>query len=164
MANPYQITIVLPDNNGEGAIAGQDDKVYGGGKSNGKDSSLAAATKISGMIFSWDNATQLADRVISHQIGTVSLRTGNQERQQRIETVYSELKSAGGATLAIGGGFVAGGVGGAAVAAVGVALSYLNKLISYGQRQDQLNLAATVEGISLAQLNLRAGTQGRRDI
>ena len=91
---------------------------------------------------------------ISHQIGTISLRTGENERQQKVQFAYDMAEQAVGAGMAIAAGATAGGPIGAAVAAVGVAINYA---IQYAIRSNEIDLKSQKESIEIGLMNKRAG-------
>ncbi len=90
---------------------------------------------------------------ISHQIGTISLRTGENERQQRVQFAYDMVGQAVGAGMTIAAGAMAGGPIGAAVAAVGVVIDALVKI---EQKNTEINLATALDNIGVNARNNRA--------
>lgn len=133
--------------------------------SSGTDGALSAKDVVSGArrIVAATGIKQIADSLISYQISTVSLRTGATEYQQRLQFAYNEGMSALSSIGAIGMGFVMGGPAGAAVAAVGVGISYITKFIGWAQNANTLQIEENKEDISIQMQRLRAGNLGRRN-
>ena len=99
-------------------------------------------------------AVSAVKSAISHQIGTISLRTGENERQQKVQFAYDMVGQAVGAGMTIAAGAMAGGPIGAAVAAVGVAINYA---IQYAIRSNEIDLKSQKEQIEIGLMNKRAG-------
>ena len=91
---------------------------------------------------------------INFGIGTVSLRTGENERQQKLQFAYDTVTEVVGAGMTIAAGAMAGGAVGAALAVVGVAVA---KGIEMYQSYKQLEYQNNLESISLSMMNKRAG-------
>lgn len=104
-------------------------------------------------------AISLADRVISPQINTVSLRTGHEELQQRMQFTYGFIKQ--GASVvqnAVAAGTLFGGAGAVIGAVVGIADSLINISI----KQGEINTKRQVENMTIALNNIRMGTRQDR--
>lgn len=97
---------------------------------------------------------------LQYSISTVGLRTGNMERQARMQSAYNIGSQIFGIAESIAIGAVMGGVGGAVVGAVmGVATT----AISYAQQQNTINLNKTIEDQTISMMNVRSGaTNGNR--
>ncbi len=113
-------------------------------------------------VVAYTGIKQIANSVISYEISTVNLRTGAAEYQQRLQFAYNEGSKALSSVGAIAMGAVVGGPAGAAVAAAGVALSYIMKFIGWGQNAARLQTEQNLENISLGFASVRAGITGRR--
>ena len=143
--------------------AGNDSPIAGGNNEDGKDTgstgggsiALSKAGGIGSAIVS--AGVKMADQSITHEIQTVSLRTGAEEHQERLSLMYSVGKRVAGSVMSIGMGAAVGGPVGAAVAAVGVLISGISEMISYQQKSEQLRLEKAVESVGLGYLNARAG-------
>lgn len=164
MANPYVIKIVLPDENNESAMAGANSASTGGNSENkGSFGNVVEAVgkKVKQMV-SFAAVKSTADQLINYHIGTVSLRTGATEYEQRSSVVYSTVSQTVGAVGSLIMGGIMGGPAGLAVAAIGIAASGIQKLIGITQKENTLRLQESVENVSISMQNVRAGTVGRR--
>lgn len=129
---------------GSGALSAQD--VIGAGKK----------------IMAYTGIKQIAESYISYELSTVNLRTGAAEYSQKLQFAYNEGSQALSAVGSIAMGAAVGGVVGAAVAAVGVGISYLMKFIGYAQNAARLETEQNLESISIGFASTRAGVSGRR--
>ena len=129
---------------GNGALSAQD--VIGAGKK----------------IMAYTGIKQIAESYISYELSTVNLRTGAAEYSQKLQFAYNEGSQALSAVGSIAMGAAVGGVVGAAVAAVGVGISYLMKFIGYAQNAQRLETEQNLESISIGFASTRAGVSGRR--
>lgn len=129
---------------GSGALSAQD--VIGAGKK----------------IMAYTGIKQIAESYITYNLSTVNLRTGAAEYSQKLQFAYNEGSQALSAVGSIAMGAAVGGVVGAAVAAVGVGISYLMKFIGYAQNAQRLETEQNLESISIGFASTRAGVSGRR--
>lgn len=129
---------------GSGALSAQD--VIGAGKK----------------IMAYTGIKQIAESYITYNLSTVDLRTGASEYSQKLQFAYNEGSQALSAVGSIAMGAAVGGVAGAAVAAVGVGISYLMKFIGYAQNAARLETEQNLESISIGFASTRAGVSGRR--
>lgn len=129
---------------GNGALSAQD--VIGAGKK----------------IMAYTGIKQIAESYITYNLSTVNLRTGASEYSQKLQFAYNEGSQALSAVGSIAMGAAVGGVVGAAVAAVGVGISYLMKFIGYAQNAARLETEQNLESISIGFASTRAGVSGRR--
>lgn len=129
---------------GNGALSAQD--VIGAGKK----------------IMAYTGIKQIAESYITYNLSTVDLRTGASEYSQKLQFAYNEGSQALSAVGSIAMGAAVGGVVGAAVAAVGVGISYLMKFIGYAQNAQRLETEQNLESISIGFASTRAGVSGRR--
>lgn len=127
-----------------------------------QDSGGAQAKRLVKRIVSYKTAEHFVDRAVSYGISTITLRTGAREYEERLNFVYSEGKHLVDSGAAIVTGAKVGGPMGAAVAAVGVALSYINKAIGWAQNANRLRIQQAREDISIRMASVRAGSLGRR--
>lgn len=104
-------------------------------------------------------AKQIVSTVAQNEINLISLRTGNQQYQERVQfvkNVSSKLFDIG-TNIALGA--ATGGLPGAIVgAAVGTVTTAIN--VAYEYRA--LDLSRQIENIGLEQARIRAGTGGSR--
>lgn len=94
-------------------------------------------------------------QVIQHEVGTVSLRTGSQELQQKVEFAYNAVSEGISLAESIAVGAIIGkGVVGALLGAVmGVATS----AVGYINRRKTIGYNQSLEDISIDLMNTRAG-------
>lgn len=161
MANPYFIKIELPAESNQGAMAGGGIENSSAESADGSAGADRVLNKAKGLIsFSAVKAT--ADTLINYEISTVSLQTGATEYEQRLSTGYSVLSQTVGAVGSLVGAAVVGGAAGFAVAAIGLAVSGVHKVIGIMQKEQTLQLQQSLENVSIGMANVRAGTAGRR--
>ena len=103
-----------------------------------------------------------ADQIINYNISQVSLRTGATEYEQRLSTVYNAVSQTVGAGAALIMGGITAGPAGLAVAAIGVAVSGVQKVVSIAKKAENLRLQESLEDISIGMARTRAGVSGRR--
>lgn len=142
---------------GRGAMAEQESSAVGG--QFGNKSTEADALNAAKNVVSFATVAATADRIVSTTISEVSMKTGANEFEQRLDMAYSAGKSiiGAGAALAIGAA-----TGTLPIVALGMVMSSVNKALSISQRATQLNVAKSLEDISIDMQNIRAGTSGRR--
>lgn len=166
--NTYHIYLHLGElSDKKNPVAGTGNGSTGDGS---KDDNENDGTKLVGD-FVMDKAKKLvsfaavkstADQIINYEISQVSLRTGANEYEQRLSARQSIISSSVGAGAALIAGGVVGGIGGLAVASLGVAVSAMQKLIGVAQNQNTLNTERNLEDIALSFANVRAGAGSRR--
>lgn len=101
-------------------------------------------------------AMQAADMMVTHQINTIEARTGNSRLQQQCNFAYSTAKSLIGATVS---GAMMGGVPGALI---GLSSAIIMQGVQVAMAQQQINIARSVEDVSLSMARIRAGASGNR--
>lgn len=109
-------------------------------------------------------AMPFINSIISHQISTVELRTGNADRQRRSQAIYSIAKRGAGFVESIAIGGMVGQLPGAVMGAV---TSIATTAINVAQQYDTYYLRQNIENTSIGLMNVRAGgnvatTNGRR--
>lgn len=161
------IRIILPSESAEGSPVATSSADSGTASPSGgsSDAALSAQSVVSGAkkVLAFTGIKQIADSAISYGISTISMRTGASEYQQRVQFAYNEGMQALSSVSAIGMGAVIGGPAGAAVAAVGVGISYLMKMIGWAQNENTLQIEENQEDISIRMQTIRAGALGRRN-
>lgn len=161
------IKIVLPSESAEKSPVAASSAETGTNSPSGgsSDASLSARDVVNGAkkVMAMTGIRQIADSVISYNISTVSMRTGESEYQQKLQFAYSEGMQLASSAGAIAMGAVMGGPAGAAVAAVGVGLSYVMKAIGWAQNANTIQIAENQEDISIQMQTVRAGALGRRN-
>lgn len=99
-------------------------------------------------------AASFVNQVVTHQIQTVSLRTGAEEQQERLSFAYSIAKQVGSTVLSTAvGAALGGGIG----AIIGLVVGIEHAALSYMQKVNELRTQKTLEDIGLRYLNARAG-------
>mgnify|MGYP001625192322 CR=1 len=116
------------------------------------ESAKSAARKI----VSVSTAGMVADRLVSYEINTVSLRTGAREYEQKLQLGYSVLKQTA-VPLVIGA--VTGGLPGAII---GGLFSVAMQSISWGQNARTIDYNRQLENFSITMASERAGWSGSR--
>lgn len=116
------------------------------------DSAKAAAQKI----VSVGTAASIADKLISYEVNSVSLRTGATEYEQKLQFGYSTLKSTA-VPLVVGAA-----TGGLPGAAIGLVFSFAMQGLQWAQNQRVINMNRNLENISIGMANIRAGVTGSR--
>ena len=129
----------------------------GGGAITAKDV-IGAGKKV----MAYTGIKQIAESAISYELSTVNLRTGAAEYSQKLQFAYNEGSQALSAVGSIVMGAAVGGFVGAAVAAVGVGISYVMKFIGWAQNAARLETEQNLESISIGFASTRAGVSGRR--
>lgn len=127
------------------------------------DSSQSAGTNIEKamkQIVSYGSIKHTADKIVSYQIGTVELRTGAREYEQKLQFGYQVGSKLLNTAVMIGG---AAATGNLPLAVIGVATSALSTGFDVWQRQNTININENREDISIAMQIKRAGNFGRRN-
>ncbi len=99
-------------------------------------------------------AVSAVKSAISHRIGTISLRTGENERQQQVQFAYDSVGQVVKAVETIAAGAAAGGWVGALVATIGVFVSEVTNII---KAINELNYKESYNNIQLGMMDKRAG-------
>lgn len=99
-------------------------------------------------------AESVVDRVVTHQINTVELRTGHAELQARMQFNYGVAKQGFDIVKNM---VMAGSVFGVAGVAIGAVAGVADALIGIGIRQSEINMRREVENTSLFYARIRAG-------
>lgn len=150
MADDRHYTITIYDKTGSNVspIAGEKK----GGKDTKNDDSNSGNVALGWMVV--QKVANYAKRAISFEISMVSLRTGEVERQQRMQFTYDILGQASSAVTNIMVGAKMGGVPGAIVAA---AYTAVETSINIGQKITRYNTQRNLENISLGLARVRSG-------
>lgn len=161
--NVYEIHIKLPKGLEKGSAVAKS----GANASTGQDGDDKALTAkdVVGMakkVVAYTGVKRVADAYITHQINTVSLRTGATEYEQKLQFYYSEGSQAVGSIASIAMGAAVGGPAGAAVAAIGVGINYMMKFIGWAQNADKIQMQKDLEAISQRLQQTRMGISGSR--
>lgn len=94
------------------------------------------------------------DRMVSHKISTVTLRTGAQELEEQMSNEYQIGQKIYGVATSVAMGALIGGLPGALVGGV---VSFIASVVDYENRKEKFNLERSRESIGLQFLNARAG-------
>ena len=116
------------------------------------DGAKVAAVK--GLAIARTYITPFVKQVISHNVATVSLRTGAEELEQRMEFTKQIGESVAGAVMSGVMGFIVGNLPGAII---GVAVSAITTGISYANKAVDIDMGRQVEDVGLRFMNARAG-------
>lgn len=149
----YHIYISFDDGRDEGAVAGQK-----GQKTYGEKTAQSLEKGVKGLV-SFEALKSTATQLIGHSIGTVELRTGAREYEQRQQFLFDRINEGvnTGAMLAIGAA-----TGNLPLALIGAATSAISKLTNILMRAHTLNLEQTIEDTSIRLQSIRAGAGSRR--
>lgn len=116
------------------------------------DSAKAAAQKI----VSVGTAASIADKLISYEVNSVSLRTGATEYEQKLQFGYSTLKSTA-VPLVVGAA-----TGGLPGAAIGLVMGLAMQGIQWAQNARTMIFNQNLENVSIGMATVRAGVTGSR--
>lgn len=105
-------------------------------------------------------AKSIAGRVISSKIGTITLRTGYEEKQQREQFLYNTASKIGNFALSVATGAKVGGGWGAVIGAV---LSIGSEAVNVAIRSNEISIAREQENMSIFLNQVRMGAGGRRE-
>lgn len=166
--NEYVITIDISGlPSGSGAVAGEKNvSTPGSDNSAGALQSVAQGfktiKKATFGIVSYATAKSFADQIIGYEISQVSLETGASEYEQRLNAKYGIVNDVVGAGVSLLAGFATAGPAGLAVAAAGIIISGVHKVVNIAQREQTLQTNADLENISISMQRRRAGFNGSR--
>ena len=94
------------------------------------------------------------DSAVERELGTIELRTGASELQQRVNFGRSIAKQVGGLATSVIAGYAVGNLPGAII---GGLISVATTAMNYSNRQNVLNLNRNLEDITISGRNIRAG-------
>ena len=146
MADAYKITIETNGATGSKAPIAGNNNQSNNQKNNVNDIGAYVAYK--------KYVSPFIKQGLQYQISTVELRTGNSERQARMQSAYSIASQVIGIGESIWLGYKVGNVPGAIAGAI---LSVANTGIGYIQQQNIINLQRGLENQTIAMLNVRSG-------
>ena len=159
-SNEYIIRIPLPtDSQSSGPVSATQISNGGGDTSEQKGymaKSAESAKSAVKQIVSYGTAIAVADKLISYDISTVSLRTGATEYEQKLQFGYSMAKQT---LLPAAIGLATGGLPGAII---GGLFSFAMQGITWAQNSQTIQYNKQLESISLRMANTRAGVTGSR--
>lgn len=157
--NNYVIRIKLPKKKNDGPVSNSSPNSFqdesGEEKSYWAENAESAKSAVH-KIVSRATAMAVADKLISYDVSTVSLRTGAKEYEQKLQFGYSMLQQTA-VPLVIGPA-----TGGLAGAAIGIAFSFAMQGITWAQNAQTIRYNQQLENISIAMANTRAGVTGSR--
>lgn len=156
-SNEYVIRIPLPKEEGgnspvskpSASSSSAQDKTY-------MAKSAESAKNAVKSIVTYGTAAAVADKLVSYEISTVSLRTGATEYEQKLQFGYSMAKQT---LLPLAVGAATGGLPGAII---GGLWSFTMQGISWAQNAQTIDYNKTLENISIGFANTRAGVTGSR--
>lgn len=148
----YSLTINVTSNNsgGNSPIAGQD----GVRQETPNENAVNAGAVVKGLVSFNAFVKPFVQPIINHSIQTISLRTGAQETQQRIQLAYDIGEQAVGMLESIAIGAAVGRLPGAIM---GATVGLVTTMINYANQADTIGLERSLENIALRGLNVRAG-------
>jgi len=111
------------------------------------------------MVAGYHYAKQALQTIASYEISTIELRTGSVRAQQKAQFAYQCVNEASNVLESTIVGFATGGGVGALI---GTAVGLVTKVVNYGLNAQRLNLAQSVENVTLAQNAIRIGAGGDR--
>lgn len=117
-----------------------------------------AINAVKGMV-SFAAVRGFANNLIGYEISQVSLRTGANEYEQKLQFAQSVVNQGLNIGMATAGGAIAGGPIGALVGFIG---STLYTAIGYAQNANTIATKQNLEDISIGLASVRAGVSGRR--
>lgn len=149
----YKIVISISGGEGSEIVSGEDAQLKEDIKT------IEGAKKAVKSMVSYAAARTFADNLISYEISQVSLRTGAQEFEQKLQFGYSMTnKVVNIATATLAGAKLGGAIG----AGVGFIGSIMYTMFGYSQNENIIRTKQTLEDISIGMASLRAGVSGRR--
>lgn len=119
----------------------------------GSQSSSRKAAIAKGIVV-YRTAKSFVDQAVTHNISTVSLRTGAEELQERLAFAREMTQKGLNIVESVAFGAL---VGNAAGAIIGLMTSVSHTVISYAQKAETLRLERSVENASLHNMAIRAG-------
>ena len=156
MAGKSTYTIILKNGTGGGnsPLAGSG----GAGTSSGNQQVSAGRQRAQDavkVIVAYDKFVEpFVNQIVSHQVGTIQLRTGAAELQQRVEFGMNVAKSAAGLGASILTGYAVGNVPGAII---GGLISVGTQLLGLSNRSKEIQMNKDLEDISIMGMDIRAG-------
>lgn len=150
--NSYVITIKNETSRKKkNPVAGNNSEATENGGAQAENDRKAAIAK--GLVV-YHTAKSFVNQVVSHNVSTVSLRTGSEELQEKISFAYEIGQKAFGFVESVAIGALVGNVPGAVIGGV---LSAAHTAISYAQKAETISLQRSVESMSLRNMQIRAG-------
>lgn len=154
----YSIVIQLPEEGTESKVVSGSSGNKIPAKTDAEKRAEGAEKAVKGMV-SFASVRAFANNLISYDISQVSLRTGAEEYEQRLQFAYDTANKALDIGMATAIGASTGGIIGAAVGFIG---STMYTLIGYAQKANTIRTKQNLEDISLGMASIRAGVSGRR--
>ena len=114
---------------------------------------------LKGGLVAWQKAKGWINKVASHELSMVELRTGSTEAQQKADFIYQLANEGIGTVESALMGLAIGNVPGALI---GIGTDLLGKVVSYSQKADKLNTSRNLENESIQRNYIRAGARGSR--
>ena len=104
-------------------------------------------------------ARALVTKVVSHQVNTIALRTGQEELQQRNQFRWDVAQRGFSLLSGVAMGMATGGPVGAVI---GAGVSVMMTAVDISQKANEISLNRTAENISIDMANIRAGSMNDR--
>lgn len=141
-------------NDADSPIAGQSSKSSQQQSAASAQGKTKAGAVVKGLVSFEAFVKPFVQPMIQHSLQTVSLRTGSQEMQQRMQFAYSLGEQAIGIVESIAVGAALGHLPGAILGAV---MGLATTAINYANQKDTIRMEQNLENISLRGMNVRAG-------
>lgn len=147
----YTLTIQMSSDGGsQSPIAGQSNQT----QETPSEGGFTAQTAVEALVSFKTFVEPLVQPVVDGYIQTISLRTGSQEAQDRIQFAYN----VGGRVKNLAKNIIIGArVGSLPGAIAGAAASIFSTVINYAVESKRLSYEQSLESISLRGMNVRAG-------
>lgn len=115
---------------------------------------LRAQTALKAMVAFDKYVGPFVEQAISYSVGTIELRTGAQELQQRVEFGLNIAKQAGGILTSALAGYAMGNLPGALIGAI---ISVGTTALNYANRERTIKVQGSLESITQRGLTARSG-------
>lgn len=159
--NEYKLTITLEGGSSEDNTAvAPSPNGQGNSKESAKDKSGKNKNGISTMV-AVGYALNIADKLISNQINTITLRTGFEEQQAKYQFFYNGAKRIASIGTSVIGGLVLSG-GNPMGAMIGLTMGMINQAIDITQTMRQVDISRENENTQIFLNSIRMGTGANR--
>ncbi len=159
--NEYKLTITLEGGSNEDNTAvaptpnGQENSKQSAKDKNGKNKNGISTMVAVGY------ALNIADKLISNQINTITLRTGFEEQQSKYQFYYNGMKRLASVGTSVVSGFLLSG-GNSVGAAIGLTMGMVNQAIDTTQTVNRVQIARENENTQIFLNTVRMGAGANR--
>lgn len=159
--NEYKLTITLEGGSSEDNTAvAPSPNGQGNAKKSAKDKSGKKKNGISTMV-AVGYALNIADKLISNQINTITLRTGFEEQQSKYQFYYNGMKRLASVGTSVVSGFLLSG-GNPVGAMLGLTMGMVNQAIDITQTMRQVAISRENENTQIFLNSIRMGAGANR--